>query len=92
MIAAHAVGKMFPVEKTSARADSIIVEKRKLERVESSDRAHFPVYFRKHWIAGRVYRCLCFYIRTDKPDTERHSLMDSAPRRQSSDIRRWPTA
>ena len=47
MIAAHAVGKMFPVEKTSVRADSNIVEKRELERMESSDRAHFSVYSRE---------------------------------------------
>ena len=39
--------EMFPVEKTSVRADSNIVEKRELERVESSDRAHFSVYSRE---------------------------------------------
>ena len=80
MIAAHAVGKMFPVEKTSVRADSNIVEKRELERVESSDRAHFSVYSREQLAKWSCLPVVFYSIsETDKPDTDRHSLMDSAP-------------
>ena len=70
---------MFPVEKTSVRADSNIVEKRELERVESSDRAHFSVYSREQWAKWSCLPVVFYSIsETDKPDTDRHSLMDSA--------------